>query len=47
MCELDKLKNSDITVDILLSTYNGEKYLLQQLESLKLQLHDNWRWQAQ
>ena len=30
-------------VEILLATYNGEKYLNQQLESLKNQTYKNWR----
>lgn len=30
-------------VEILLATYNGEKYLNEQLESLKRQTYENWR----
>ena len=32
----------NIKVDILLSTYNGEKYLPELLHSLENQTHDNW-----
>ena len=35
--------SSPITVDILLATYNGEKYLSQQIESLQSQTHLHWR----
>lgn len=30
------------TIDILLATYNGEKYLKEQLESIENQTYDNW-----
>ena len=30
-------------VDIVLATYNGEKYLVQQLDSIIAQTHNNWR----
>ena len=32
-----------ITVDIVLATFNGEKYLEQQLNSLIMQTHQNWK----
>jgi glycosyltransferase involved in cell wall biosynthesis len=32
----------DRSVAILLATYNGGKYLASQLESLELQVHQNW-----
>ena len=31
------------TIDILLATYNGEKYLREQIESIRYQTYDNWR----
>ena len=31
-----------ITVDILLATYNGEKYISQQIYSLLAQTHQDW-----
>ena len=37
-----KNKLDNIKVDILLSTYNGEKYLNELLSSLELQTHNNW-----
>lgn len=34
--------NKDIQVEILLATYNGEKYLIEQIESIIKQSHRNW-----
>lgn len=31
------------TVDILLATHNGEKYLREQIESIRYQTYENWR----
>ena len=30
-------------IDILLATFNGEKYLAQQIDSIIMQTYQNWR----
>jgi len=37
------MNDPDITVDILLATYNGGRFLRKLIESLKDQTHENWR----
>jgi len=37
------MRDSDIRIDILMSTYNGEKFLANQLLSLQQQTYKNWR----
>lgn len=39
----DTKKTKDICVDICMATYNGEKYIEQQILSLISQTHKNWR----
>jgi glycosyltransferase involved in cell wall biosynthesis len=41
--EKSEKKNLDVTVTILLATYNGETYLAEQLESIIQQTHKNWK----
>ena len=40
---LMSLQNPQTLVCILMSTYNGEKYLAEQLQSIEDQTHKNWR----
>lgn len=37
------MNSSAHTVDILMATYNGEKYIRQQIESLQAQTYSDWR----
>lgn len=36
-------RHSDIMIDILLATYNGQKYLAEQMDSILAQTNQNWR----
>lgn len=35
-------QNNDLPVDIIMATYNGEKYLVEQIDSIITQTYDNW-----
>lgn len=37
------MSSSQPTVDILLATYNGERYLREQIESIRYQTYEQWR----